>query len=645
MSAARRGVRTLVISTDPASSLADAFRLTRAHGAPDAPRRVRIGGNVLHVIEIDARRALGRWLASRRAALERIAVRGTWLDDEDVAGLLKLSLPGIDELAALLEIARAGRDGRFDLVIVDTAPTGHALRMLAMPGTLRAVARVFDHMQAKHRMLVDALGRGWTPDAEDRLISELDDEGRELSALLRDPARVAMAWVTLAEPMAVAETVDALVALRAEHITVDRIIVNRVTPAPPSPCGRCSARLAFEARAIVSVRRVTGVSAVVKVGARDREPRDLRSFAAIAREIEHAGRAVAPRKTGEPSWRAPVAPGPPAVAALDARGTRLVMFGGKGGTGKTTCAAAFAVDAAAREPRRRMLLLSTDPAHSLGDVLGRALSDEPGRITGAPANLAVRELDASRALAVMHDRYAAAIDAVFDRLSRGGSLGDAGHDRRVMHDLIDLAPPGIDELAAVLDVTDALDGPGGYDLVVMDTAPTGHALRLLEMPALVQGWAKALMSILLKYQPVVGIGDLGAMLLALSKGLGRLRALLGDAGRARFIIVTRPASLPRAETSRLVARLRAMGIAIPAIVVNAVGRGTCRRCLAAARDERREIAAATRDIRRGGHHDTIIAIAPEVAPPPHGAAALRRWGRSWRAEPARAGRAISSKGT
>ena len=131
-----------------------------------------------------------RWLAVRRETLERIALRGTWLDQEDVSRLLRLSLPGIDELAALFEIARLARTGRYDLVVVDTAPTGHTLRMLNMPGTLREIARVFDAMQAKHRVMVEALRGAWTPDAEEALIDGIDRDGQDLAALLRDPARV-----------------------------------------------------------------------------------------------------------------------------------------------------------------------------------------------------------------------------------------------------------------------------------------------------------------------------------------------------------------------------------------------------------------------------------------------------------------------
>ena len=255
------------------------------------------------------------------------------------------------------------------------------------------------------------------------------------------------------------------------------------------------------------------------------------------------------------------------------------------------------------------------------------MSDTPASVRGAPANLLVREMDAAAGFRRVRAHYARSIDALFDRLSRGsGSVGvDAGHDRRVMQGLIDLAPPGIDELAAVIDVTDTLESnPDG--MVIMDTAPSGHALRLLEMPALVQDWAKALMSIVLKYQPVAGIGEFGAILLKLSQGLGRLRTLLADADRAAFVVVTRGAALPRAETIRLVERLGNMRIHVPATLVNAVGRGTCEACRAEAKVEQVEIAKLRRQLPRGMR--TIVA--PAELPAPHGAVALRRWQQHWR---------------
>ncbi len=625
---AARGLRTLVISTDPAPSLGDA--LARPLGP--SPRKVPARRGWLHAVEIDARRALERWLAVRRDALERIALRGTWLDEDDVSRLLRLSLPGIDELAALFEIARLAGTGRYDLVVVDTAPTGHTLRMLNMPGTLREIAGVFDAMQAKHRVMVEALRGGWTADAEDALIDGIDRDGQDLAALLRDRARVRVSWVTLPEQMAIEETADAAAALASAGIPLRDIIVNRITPEPDRRCGWCDARRAMERRAVSELeRRLPGLP-LISLAARDTEPRGVRALAGIGAELDAARNVLDARGPRAPATWRPKPPGGKGVPLdrLMGDGTRLLLFGGKGGVGKTTCAAAAAIAIAARRSSGRVLLMSTDPAHSLADVFGSAVSDVPRAVTGAPRNLAVREIDAAAGFRHVRERYAAAIDTLFDRLSRGSAVDvDAGYDRRVMQGLIDLAPPGIDELAAVIDVTDALEGDGGRDacdLVVMDTAPSGHALRLLEMPALVQDWARALMLIVLKYQPVAGVGELGAVLLKLSQGLGRLRALLADPRRTSFVAVTRAAALPRAETVRLIAKLARLNVHVPAIVVNAVGRGTCSRCRRASAAETREIATLRRSAGAAQH----IVIAPAEVPPPHGAARLRRWQGTWR---------------
>jgi arsenite-transporting ATPase len=620
------GCRTLVISTDPAPSLGDVFKRALAGD----PTTIPVRRGLLHAVEIDARTALDRWIAVRRERLERIALRGTWLDQDDVSRLLRLSLPGIDELAGLLEITRFAETGQYDLIVIDTAPTGHTLRMLAMPDTLRAVARVFDEMQSKHRVMVEALRGGWTRDAEDALIEEIDRDARQLRGLLRDGARVQISWVTLPEPMAVEETADAAAALTVEGIPLAGVIVNRLTPKRERPCGWCDRHRAIERVAFAALHKRLPGTALTAVGARASEPIGTRALGGIGSEVEAAvppptARVAMPKGR----WRATVGWRDTAdvVSTVTPDGTRVVLFGGKGGVGKTTCAAAASIAIARRAAHRRVLLVSTDPAHSLADAFGSSLSDTPARVPGTPENLRVREMDAASGFRTVRAHYAQSIDALFDRLSRGsGSIGlDAGHDRRVMQGLIDLAPPGIDELAAVIEVTDAIESDPG-EIVIMDTAPSGHALRLLEMPALVQDWTKALMSLVLKYQPIAGIGEFGAILLKLSQGLGRLRTLLADADRAAFIVVTRGASLPRAETTRLVARLREMRIHVPATVINAVGRGTCAACRGEAKAEQREISELRRQLPDG----MKIVVAPSELPPPHGAAALRGWQAQWR---------------
>jgi arsenite/tail-anchored protein-transporting ATPase len=623
---ARAGDQTLVISTDPAPSLGDALRQPLV----SSPRVVTGTRGRLHAVEVDAAAALDRWLSPRRAAFEKIVLRGSWLDEEDVKRLLNQSLPGIDEIAALMEIGRFARATRYDAVIIDTAPTGHTLRMLAMPRLLETIAGVFDEMQHKHRALVSALRGSWTPEEPDLRISELSSESQYLSSLLRHSQDTAVSWVTLPEPMALAETVDGLDELRRLAIHVDTLVINRLTPPPDRACGWCAARRKLEHLAINPfLKRLPKTLRVTTVVTRAQEPRGPDALLGIAGEMDRRARCSPVRANATAAVMAkPALAGEP-VAPPDSR-VSLLMFGGKGGVGKTTCSAAAAIEAAAMNPQRSVLLLSTDPAHSLGDVLGTTLGNDPRPVVGAPSNLRARELDATAGFEAIKTRYRDAIDALFARFGGDSAISVAG-DRQSLRDLVELAPPGLDELMAVVDVSDSFDAAGADLLLVVDTAPTGHALRLMEMPALVHEWVKALMSILLKYETVTPVGELGSLLVQMSQGLSRLRKLLVDPSRTAFIVVTRPAALPIAETERLIGRLRRLDIPIAAVLVNAIGAGTCSQCTVVQREQQRALAHARRSRRVAG---CAWILAPAVLPPPTRPRPLRDWRRMWKSQQA-----------
>jgi arsenite-transporting ATPase len=312
-------------------------------------------------------------------------------------------------------------------------------------------------------------------------------------------------------------------------------------------------------------------------------------------------------------------------------GVRLLLLTGKGGVGKTTCAAAAALTLAALAPTRRILLLSTDPAHSLGDALTTPMSDDVRRVPGARGALGVRELDADRAFAVRRERYRAAVDQLFDAI-RGDSRFDVAFDRAVVRDLLDLAPGGLDELCALLTVTEALFPPGSgaaaSDLVIVDTAPTGHTLRLLALPGLALEWVRALLATLLKYRQVLGLGALAADLVELSRGLRQLQALLVDPRRARVVVVTRAAALPRLETMRLLARLDTLGLTVSALVVNAVRWTSDVPGANITRSEAAELSRLRAAARRRRPRLPVL-LAPAIVPPPRGVDALRDWARTW----------------
>jgi arsenite-transporting ATPase len=214
------------------------------------------------------------------------------------------------------------------------------------------------------------------------------------------------------------------------------------------------------------------------------------------------------------------------------------------------------------------------------------------------------------------------LSGIEDWLEEAGGAAD----REAWRDLLDLAPPGLDELSAVSTFLDALFGNGaspGYDLVVVDTAPTGHTLRLLETPAAMLEWVQALLSLMLKYREVAGLGPLANDLVELSRGLRRLGEVLRDPRQTGFVVVTRAGELPRRETERLLADLDRLGLAVPAVIVDAVNRGGCPRCTHLQRAQARDIERLAR-----GARCTIIE-APAVFPPPRGVEALAAWGRTW----------------
>ena len=198
--------RTLIVTTDPASSLHAVL------GVPVGPDPAPVRGAArLSAARVDAARAFERWLRPRKERLATIALRGTYLDDEDVGRLLNLSLPGIDEAIGLIEIARMSAG--FDRVVVDTAPTGHTLRLLEGPALLGRAAGLLDTLQTHHRAVVSALRGTYRADAADGLIADLERDAAALAAMLRDRQTTDVTWVTLPEPMALEETADAVAVL------------------------------------------------------------------------------------------------------------------------------------------------------------------------------------------------------------------------------------------------------------------------------------------------------------------------------------------------------------------------------------------------------------------------------------------------
>ncbi|MEN9265704.1 MAG: ArsA family ATPase, partial [Thermostichales cyanobacterium BF4_bins_65] len=159
----------LLVSTDPAHSLGDIWQCP----VGDDPRRVHPN---LQVRALDAARLLRDFKAQYVPALSLIAERASWLEREDLLPLWDLSWPGVDELMALLEIHRLLAAGVVDTVILDTAPTGHTLRLLALPQFLENLLGVFQIFQEKHRALQEHFGGQIQPDPADHFLKEMQQQ-------------------------------------------------------------------------------------------------------------------------------------------------------------------------------------------------------------------------------------------------------------------------------------------------------------------------------------------------------------------------------------------------------------------------------------------------------------------------------------
>lgn len=239
---------------------------------------------------------------------------------------------------------------------------------------------------------------------------------------------------------------------------------------------------------------------------------------------------------------------------------KVLFFGGKGGVGKTTCASAMAL--AASRIGKQVLLVSTDPAHSTGDIFERRIGPEPVQIA---ARLHALEIDATTEAA----RYVEGVKAHIAELFGYKILKEANRQ-------IDLAAsmPGAEEVALFDRMGALIRGEDErFDLVIFDTAPTGHTLRLIRMPELMEAWIRALSR---SRRAMLGVEQddrTDPIMVTLAGRLERLRELrarLMSGRTTAFVLVLIPERLPIEETSRALAQLEEAAVRVGGLIVNRV---------------------------------------------------------------------------
>ncbi|MCK0152418.1 ArsA family ATPase [Alcanivorax sp. S6407] len=265
---------------------------------------------------------------------------------------------------------------------------------------------------------------------------------------------------------------------------------------------------------------------------------------------------------------------------------KFLMVGGKGGVGKTTTAAAIACRAA--EAGRRALLVSTDPAHSLGDAFAKTIGNA---VTCMAGNLYALELDPDEEV----ERYLDKVSAQMRRFAGPDQFKELEKQLRLSRQ-----SPGAQEAALLERLSQIIDETSqDYDLVIFDTAPTGHTLRLLSLPEVMAAWTSGLLKHNHKAQQLGKVLDhlspgkdldsplqdptrhanqdldprsqqIADTLLARQRLFHRARRQLSDPDTTGFIFVMTPEKLPILETRRAVDSLKASGIPVSGIIINRV---------------------------------------------------------------------------
>ncbi len=263
---------------------------------------------------------------------------------------------------------------------------------------------------------------------------------------------------------------------------------------------------------------------------------------------------------------------------------KIIMFGGKGGVGKTSCAASSAIWAA--EHGRNTLIISTDPAHSLGDSLGVELP--PGIPTP------IEDIDNLTALEInpkanMED---------FKGLTEINPLEDMGMGDMMggmpllgdMEDLSSMNPPGIDEALAFGKILEFIETEHDYDLVIFDTAPTGHTLRFLGLPETLSSWIGKLIKMRMRIGNMFGAlkrmftreekktDDSLEVLERLNQSILDAREDMTNPIKNSFVIVMIPEEMAILETGRLLNELIKYEIPVSNIIVNQLYQDTTELC-------------------------------------------------------------------
>ncbi|MBI4827023.1 MAG: TRC40/GET3/ArsA family transport-energizing ATPase [Nitrospirae bacterium] len=525
---ALHGRKTLIVTTDPASNLADVFEQEIGH------KETPISGiGNLHAMEIDPDEATKEYQ-------ERIIGPFREIMPDDVITSLEenLSGPCTTEMAAFDRFIDFMGTDEYEIIIFDTAPTGHTIRLLELPVDW-----------SKH-IEESAQGSGQTCLGPVQSLQDSKDKYDRATSLLKDTERTDFIFVMRPEELSLYETLRASKELETIGINSGEIIINGILP--EEVCEIEFFRKKYEAQQKIIKKTETAIEKIKRyMLLRDNEVKGIDALKGVAMELFKEGVEgqrfwIKKHKTEDTRLKTEksiLPSGKPDIEKLllPSGGTKAIFFTGKGGVGKTTISCVTAVYTA--QKGLKTLIVTTDPAAHIGEVFDVKINDESTKIT---ENLFGVMIDQDKAFIEYKERII--------EETRGKYSDDM---LAAMEE--ELNSPCIAEMAAFDKFIRFIES-SAYDVIVFDTAPTGHTLRLLDLPF---DYAK-------QAEMMIDTTEGAKTKRETENRFQKIIELLRNPKQTVFCLVLYPESTPIIESYRAMIDLKNAGIETQLVVANMV---------------------------------------------------------------------------
>jgi arsenite-transporting ATPase len=522
---ADKGLKTLIVTTDPASNLSDVFeqeighKITKIHNV-----------NNLYAMEIDPDKSTEEYK-------ERLLAPMRELFDEDMVKIAdeQLSGPCTAEMASFDKFIDFMGENNYDKIIFDTAPTGHTIRLLELPVDWSK------HIEEASK------GSGQTCMGPVSMIQE--SKGKFDSAIdkLRDKTQTEFIFVMQPEATSLDETLRSSKELSDLGINTSKIIINGFIPKEEANNPFFKKRYEMQQEYFEKARETFREIPMDTMELFHTELKGIERFRIIGDTLYNKkplGKIIDKNEftnlKGMENEKDDISD----LIYPQKGAHKNIFFSGKGGVGKTVMACATAVNTALKG--YKTLLLTTDPAAHIGKVLDKPIGDSPIKIEG------------------IKNLYAAKIDpkVAFEEYKRN-VLEEAKkrfNENTVLTMEEELNSPCTEEMAAFQKFI-AYASEEAFDVIVFDTAPTGHTLRLLELP---MDWSKQI-------QVKAGVNaEISEEDRIQKEKFDRVIAMLKDKDKTTFAFVMYPEKTPIVEAYRASQELKSAGIETQIVVANLI---------------------------------------------------------------------------